>query len=235
MAIFRVSRFRFLMAALMVCELVQGASAAVVVWGTERALTGAAADIAVDASGTVVQAVSFGVAGPNQNVAGIDFKFVATTGLSAIGDPGVESSNPGPGVFWSNTTDDLAPILLGQAYGGPNAPGGGMALTLSGLAPGTHYAIQLLMSDVRVDYVRPLDLDGDLATAEITDYTFGRTIVGEFTADGATQIVNLLKPSPQLDGQGQMGAYVLTSVPEPTSLALVGLGGALVLRRRRQA
>jgi hypothetical protein len=57
-----------------------------------------------------------------------------------------------------------------------------------------------------------------------------------FTSNGTSPITFVFdgRESPNLDNEAPLNGLVITQVPEPTSAALLGLGGLALLRRRRR-
>jgi len=64
---------------------------------------------------------------------------------------------------------------------------------------------------------------------------FGISAIGSGTAGGTDANGNAIPPLPLFGGSGITSGFNLTSVPEPTSMALAGLGAAalLIFRRRK--
>ena len=117
---------------------------------------------------------------------------------------------------------------------------------LSGLTINKRYEVQLLIVD-EVDTGRTVDvLSGssggiptatDITAADYTDRSDGYALLvtGTFTADATTQSL-YLEAEPKVSGfhYSRLNAMQLRVVPEPSSTALLGLGGlALMLRRKR--
>lgn len=111
--------------------------------------------------------------------------------------------------------------------------------TLTNLTAGDTYRIQFYFSDTRT--VSGIDLrqlhfdDGNGNDSTIFTRGSGMSTYGTFVADGTgTQTINYTSDTPS--GGVGLNGYVIstTPVPEPTSSALLGLGGlALILRRRK--
>ena len=206
---------------------ISSASAAVITFGTAD-LTTTATDISTN--GTSVQATNLvsdnSLAGGTTIVNGVTFQ-----NTNLFGN-GYAPLNPG--------------ITIGDAADGLYSSfgyGGATTQTLTGLTIGQQYELQIFMGDNRgCCNGRSLtvgDADGDTSN----DVTFaygsgnganGASIIGTFTADATTQnfFVTISTAS-----SAELSAFQLrdiTPVPEPSSTALIGLGGlALILRRRK--
>ena len=117
--------------------------------------------------------------------------------------------------------------------------------TLTGLDIGRDYEVQLFIADDRggaaisFDY---LDVDGNGTDLNGTNNTYfgggprpALVFTGTFTADALTQDFTALRRNSDDSENGTtLSAYQLRIVPEPSSTALLGLGGlAFALRRRR--
>lgn len=114
----------------------------------------------------------------------------------------------------------------------------GIGFELRGLSIGQEYTIQALVVDNRGSFTgRQLHFEPD-GTAwgqlPLVDYTsngspaYARIVEATFTADGTTQA---FRTGIQGTGEIHFNALQLRAVPEPSSLAFLGLGGLLMLRR----
>lgn len=114
-------------------------------------------------------------------------------------------------------------------------------LGFRGLTINQQYEFQLILSDLRftnndVDiWFNQADNSG---TADIDDLSIkgdGVIITGTFTADSADQDMYIVQTvTTHGSFPGFMSSMQLRAVPEPSSTALLGLGGlALILRRRK--
>lgn len=150
------------------------------------------------------------------------------------------SSAGGSGPFWTNnggasTGDSTLDGIINNhaAFGGTGDP---WELTLSGLQANTQYKIQIIgIHDLRGGGISTRttqfqDNDGGLASATLTRGT-GGWVIGTFTTGAAETAFTIDAIGPTDPGAA---AVVLRVVPEPSSTALLGLGGlALILRRRK--
>ena len=184
------------------------------------------------AGGKVLEAINLG--GPAvANVGGVDF---------AAGD--AEAAAP----QYSNIFDELT-----SSWGGPTGAGDfvtdpGLAqvvstarwtdddemqpLQLINLEPGVEYTIQLYTGDQRsCCLTRGYIFEDGLGNASAV-WTRGSltTLVGHFTADATVQDIPMFLAADSSDPH--LTGYVLT--PEPTTIALLGLG-TMALRRRRRS
>ncbi|BDS07721.1 hypothetical protein NT6N_27610 [Oceaniferula spumae] len=135
-------------------------------------------------------------------------------------------------------------------------------VTLSGLFPGTVYRVQFLLMDGRTNanhgggtrsvlFDNVQDAFGTVSATEFaagqftngnpttanSDYGSALLVTGVFTADvSGTQVIGIdaVNDGTNSSAGGQLNAITLYEVPEPSSAALLGLGGlALILRRRK--
>lgn len=211
---------------------INSADAASIAWGGITAF-----DDATDVLNTndAVEAVgNFGTASTTIN----GVVFTDNNSLAAF----ASSNNYGTGFFngAANTGDAGFDDLVGGQFwnnGGPSTA----TLTLN-VEIGKVYQFQYIIMDGRGpgNYTGRTavlgdgdgDASNDSAAVSRTNGTTGNgnSITGTFTADAITQDITLTGSDVGLTG------YVLrvTPVPEPSSTALLGLGGlALILRRRR--
>ncbi|MGB0767157.1 MAG: PEP-CTERM sorting domain-containing protein [Phycisphaeraceae bacterium] len=130
----------------------------------------------------------------------------------------------GTGTFGNSGADT---VTLGTGGVGP-------ALNI-----GTEYRVEVLIMDGRAGAAnRNVQVDGvDRGSHAngISGITWGDglLVTGTFTADAATQTFTVEVLDGTTSAGGQINALLLTEVPEPGSLALLGLGSLLIARRRR--
>ncbi len=195
------------------------------------------------------------------NVGGTTSQNVTVDGTVFLGASGVTNSVTANGVTiaWTNAggggseensgnndygdagDGNLEDLMVDLVFSGRKESGGDdsdIFVTVSGLTDGVQYRVQLLMdaagtNPVFRDYVAITD--GTISTAGFQVGTSGgASAIYNFTADN-TGTVNLT-----LDGD-ESGSFVRTvlngvsvyQVPEPASMALFGLGGLMMIRRRR--
>lgn len=123
----------------------------------------------------------------------------------------------------------------------PPANGGG-SITFSGLTMGQNYELQLVFSDTRSGSLGATNIDlwgnatgAGAAEHSTADISTAQLVTATFTADGTTQSFWTTQNTATVGSfDGGAAALQLRAVPEPTSAALLGLGGlALILRRRK--
>lgn len=222
------------------------ASAATLTW-TDSAFTDANQ---ISTVGTAVFAVNLGTTTDvtvngvlfDGSVAG-DLEGNATTAAATVqwGTQDDQVGNADAGYDTALGVTGLAAVdevnLLNSFVWGNNS---GDGFALEGLTAGLQYTIQALVVDNRGSFSdRQLHFSADGTswdTGILSDYTsngdpaYARLIETTFTADGTTQT---FRTGIQGTGEIHFNALQLRVVPEPASLALVGLGGLLIARRRR--
>ena len=179
---------------------------------------------------------------------------VTANGVTLIGD---FASDAGPTTFGDggfNGLNDIFDLLNSAVYAGTS-------LTMSGLTIGNQYEIQLMGNDARgtnrsgymIGVTDDATLDVFSRVANLNNFTAaselsGDYLIGTFTADAASQTFRMggTRAGNYVDGQAydnpnggqaQINALQVRDlgvVPEPSSTALLGLGGlALILRRKK--
>ncbi|BDS07184.1 hypothetical protein NT6N_22240 [Oceaniferula spumae] len=204
--------------------------AAIITWGPATAISTSATNFTdVSTNGTPIEAFnaqSFDHTPVSPVVNGVTF--VGTTAL-LDGDP----KNGGAADLSSATNigDADYDSLLSQAEFG-----GGEFTTISvgngNLESGRSYEIQIWFVDDRAAHTtRTMEYgDGLGSNVSLND----QFVIGTFNADATSQdlFLNTLSPDAGF-GNTHITAYQIRLIPEPSTAALLGLGGlALILRRR---
>lgn len=207
---------------------------AVIAWSTEQSTTATGgATVAYTTLTTIVERAQFGDS-------------AIQTGWTD-GDAGTTNSNlstvlantPSGNGAWTASTADLGVVASSHSW----ATGSTQTIQLTGLNVGDQYKVQFFMNDNRVFGATVLGdrsivySDGEAAPATIqTTRGDGLSVIGTFTATAATQTVEVAGGTGTADVDFGLNGYILstTPAPEPSSTALLGLGGlALILRRRK--
>lgn len=179
-------------------------------------------------SGTLVTANNLGAGAAPVTVNGVAFGN-SFAGLSGMANGGGDFSSQ----FVNGSPLDLTFSGLAFQYGGFST------LSLTGLAPGTDYMLQLFLANSvnSTGKASQVTVQGQaynlLNFGNVADY-----LRVEFTAASATELITFGNGSGSEPARMVLNAYALhaegAAVPEPGSLALLGLGLlGLGLSRRR--
>lgn len=246
----KLSAVAFAVAGMMATE----SHAATIAWGGATNISG---DSDVSTAGTVVTAQSFGGGGVTVNTV----SFGNVTGTAAVNnaDFSISVSGGNQAAFSSTSApfSGLSTAYKSVISGGRWADGylnGPVSLTLtipgSTLLAGHQYLLQVWSSDPRSTVTTAPDrntsyTDGSGNTVNLQFNTAnvvgspGQFAVGTINGDGTALVLNLTTTaSPLLDNPVQINAFQLRDlglVPEPGSLTLAGIAGALLAIRRRRA
>lgn len=244
---------------ILVCVCTLGAAnAADLTWTTSPGV----ADTEVSTNGTQVFGYYFssnaglpGVVSVNSVPFTLNASAAAPAGLNFNGSFNNPEAVDGYQVPLSGLNDGLNQILDGQNWGGA-AP-----LTVTNLAPGGAYEVQLMLSDDRASFFNARNYDvsdsndpegsrdvergyhstrgGGVPAGAPPGSVDAKIFTGTFTADaGGTQDIYtwLYEGADHSGGNSgsQVNAIQVRSIPEPTAFALaVGTAALLGLRRRR--
>ena len=186
-------------------------------------------------TGTDAEGITF----TNVNITGNHSTSTATIDLSAYAGDGADAINITTtmtggsehfGTFDSGTD-------LYQSFIYTNGSPSEQSINVNGLTASSTYLIQILQGDgrnVNADYDVFLGVDGGLTSDSLQNMTWGTTAGGNSVASITVSGQTDLQFSLQGSGTGISGVVVSEVVPEPSSAALLGLGGlALIMRRRK--
>lgn len=228
-------------------------------WSPAQTMT---ADTDVRTDGTLVGAFTAGGVNNATTVNGVPFSWVNVSGTTArsatfgsVATAVPLATSTSSWTFYGLTpgeTGTPASPALSADYGklaqggitsfGPSfTPPGGVALTLNNLTPGQQYLFQTWVNDSRgVVGTRTQTLSADGFSSGVMAFNStqanggnGSFVTGTFTAVGDSLTISYV---PGVGGVGQMNAFQIRAVPEPSSLALAGLGvaaAAWACRRRK--
>ena len=202
--------------------LIGTAQAATIAWS---AGTDIASSAAIDHTGAFVLGHNYGATSGGTHTFG-DVTFTQT--LINASYAGLQET---AGIYNGAVDTAFHHVMDSNVYGG----GAASIITVSGLTANTSYLIQVLAGDERkaTSFARIANGDG---TGQMSGNVGTSTsFIGLFTTGAAETTVDLQSfTSPSGDAGISISALQVREVPEPSSAALLGLGGlALILRRRK--
>ena len=184
-------------------------------------------DLAVSTSGILVEAINFGSTAADVTVNGVLFSGVITGNTTHYSS---DLNGADGGIITGTTTGgdiDTLTATFARNVSDPTSSG-----TLTGMTIGHDYLVQFISSFSNLNRTMTFD-DGNGNTIVQPLRNPHSFATGTFTADATTQTVNFTANT----GSSFISGYQLrniTAIPEPSSTALLGLGGlALAMRRRR--
>ena len=199
------------------------AQAATITWDAPASASGDGSTDVITA-GTSVYAYQYGTLTSDLTINGVTFQSTTDTTADSFASTSNASQQGDIGVI-AGTTGDYESLLRQNIW---NAASVG-TWTLSGLTDGNDYTVQFWVADTRYGAAQASTFSDGTNVSDPLLISTGQYVTGTFTADATTQAITIA-------GDGVFNAMQLrtTAVPEPSSTALLGLGGlALILRRRK--
>lgn len=196
--------------------------AATITWSSTQSST----DANISTTGTLLEAANFG--GSTVEANGVTFEGVTswpTDPYPLSNLAGINYSSTSAASGFPVTGGGIDTIFSSVGLTGTLNP-----LTLTGLESGKDYVVQIFLYFGGGAGSRTLTVNDGAGSSTVVTYNEANVITGTFTADGTTQAMNWQEST----GSNLTNGYQLRVVPEPGSLALLGLGGLLVASRRRR-
>ena len=197
------------------------AEAATITWQTPVSASGdGTSDI--DNTGTLLCAYQYGTYSGSLTIDGVTFADVADTASgTSITSTGSSTQQGNIGVV-PGTTGDYETLLRQNTYQADDRS----PWTLHGLTGSNPYLLQAWVADIRYGATQFQAITGGGSTSDNISIRTGQYVIGTFTADGSTQEISF--------SGDILNAAQVRLIPEPSTLALIGLFGIGFSRRRKR-
>lgn len=236
---FRCFNLMVVIAVLTVCSSLTMAAT------TQGTFTGGDAGEGLDLDGNFLYGVTFGITdAPDPfSVRDVSFSDDSQAGVNILEFFDAPQAETWAGQEYGATTNDnnleraVGSMIFGVAVNNPGS-GTGVRVSLDNLVIGQAYKLQLILQQAAGQAANTRHIDVEIEGVQVlTDYQYGFTagvgnvITHEFTATDNALDIHMLT-TPIFDPNPVLNALTLEIIPEPASIALLGLGGLMVLRRR---
>ncbi len=205
--------------------MMASASAATIAWG-EFDLDAAASEISTN--GTLIEALNLVNTDAREATDTTTINGVVFT-ATYLFNSGYSEDNPF-GVSTGDASLDLLYLQAGYDYNDAQL------LTLTGLTIGAEYELQSFFGENVGEPLLKMNVGDGFTVQKTSSGTVenGAWIIGTFTADATIQIFHSAENNSTTSLLSGYQLREISSVPEPSSTALIGLGGlALILRRSK--